>query len=302
MLGLPSSLVVVARHQRGLLTRRQALGALSAKQIETRLRDGLLERERRGVYRLAGVARSWEQALLGACLAVPGAIASHSAAAALHRLDPAPLRQFEITVPRQHPVRLDSVTVHDSQFLGPPNRTTVLAIPSTSVARTLYDLSAVLRPWELERALDDALRRRLLTIRQLAAIADQLDGRGRRRCTVTRDILDERASGFHPGDSHPEVRIARLLVAAGLPAPVQQYRVRLGQREVRIDLCYPEQRIAIEYDGWEFHSTRSAFDRDRARANDLVVLGFQVLRFTSRSSDQTIVETVVAAHRRACAG
>jgi very-short-patch-repair endonuclease len=75
--------------------------------------------------------------------------------------------------------------------------------------------------------------------------------------------------------------------------------VQVGNRSYRIDLCYPEQRIAIEYDGWDFHRGRQAFDRDRARANDLVLLGMQVLRFTSRSSDQVIVDTVRAAHARA---
>ena len=41
-------------------------------------------------------------------------------------------------------------------------------------------------------------------------------------------------------------------------------------------------------------------DDDRARANELVMLGFGVLRFTSRSGDQTIVGTVTAALARAC--
>jgi very-short-patch-repair endonuclease len=75
----------------------------------------------------------------------------------------------------------------------------------------------------------------------------------------------------------------------------------VGGRRYRIDLCYPDAMIAIEYDGWDFHRGRQAFDKDRARANDLVVLGFQVLRFTSRSTDMVIVDTVRAARRRASA-
>ena len=143
------------------------------------------------------------------------------------------------------------------------------------------------------------MRRKLVTLRALARVAEDLDGRGRRRCTVIREILERRAPGYHPGDSDPEKRIAELLVRAGLPSPTRQHRVRLGTRTVRIDLCYPEQRIAIEYDSWGFHKGRRAFDADRARGNDLVVLGYTVLRFTSKSSDDAIVDTVSAALARA---
>jgi very-short-patch-repair endonuclease len=75
--------------------------------------------------------------------------------------------------------------------------------------------------------------------------------------------------------------------------------VRRGAKTYRIDLCYPEQQIAIEFDSWKHHSGRSAFDHDRARGNDLVLLGFHLLRFTSRSGDQQIVDSVAAALTRA---
>lgn len=116
-----------------------------------------------------------------------------------------------------------------------------------------------------------------------------------------RDILEHRMPGYEPGDSPPERRIADLLVRAGLPAPVLQHRVRIGSRLARIDLCYPDLKIAIEYDSWDFHAGRRAFDDDRARANELVVLGFLVLRFTSKSSEDQIVATVEAARHRALA-
>jgi very-short-patch-repair endonuclease len=137
-----------------------------------------------------------------------------------------------------------------------------------------------------------------MTVRQLARVDSTLRHRGRRRSTVMRDILERRLPGYEPGESAPERRIADLLVHSGLPAPTLQHRMRVGGRALRIDLAYPEAGIAIEYDGWSVHSTRSAFDRDRARANDLVLLGIQVLRFTSASTDAQIVETVEAALAR----
>ena len=79
-----------------------------------------------------------------------------------------------------------------------------------------------------------------------------------RRCGT---ILEHRLPGYDPGESEPERRIAALLVGAGLPEPVRQHRVRLGNRTIRIDLCYPEQQVAIEFDGWEFHSGRTGVRR-----------------------------------------
>jgi hypothetical protein len=114
-----------------------------------------------------------------------------------------------------------------------------------------------------------------------------------------REILGARVVGFHPGESAPELRLSRVLVAAGLPAPVHQHPYRLGNRTVRADLAYPQAGIVIEYDGWDYHSTRTAFDADRARANELEVLGLTVLRFTSKSTDDQVVATVRAALERA---
>jgi very-short-patch-repair endonuclease len=79
---------------------------------------------------------------------------------------------------------------------------------------------------------------------------------------------------------------------------IPQYEVRVGQRFIgRVDFARPELRFAIEVDGYEFHSSLSAFNRDRARQNELVAAGWTVLRFTW---DDIIhrPEVVVAAIRR----
>jgi hypothetical protein len=151
----------------------------------------------------------------------------------------------------------------------------------------------------VERAVDDALRRKLVTLRALARVADALDGKGRLRCTVTRGILRARQPGFDPGGSPAELRIVRLLVRAGLPKPVQQWRVRFEGRTARADLAYPELGIVMEYDGWDYHSPRTVFDDDRPRGNDFELAELTVLRFTSASTDDYIVATVRRAYEQA---
>jgi very-short-patch-repair endonuclease len=291
-----SRLADLARSQHGLVTRAQARALISRHTLDDWVRARRLEPVRRGVYRVAGAPESWQQQLLATCLAAgPNAYASFHSAAALHELEGFGHDGYELTQFGQRPSVIEGVLIHESAVLAADHVTHVHSIPATSVARTLCDLTAIERPWIVARAVDEALRRKIVTRRSLARVAEALEGRGRHRCTVMREILEHRAPGYHPGDSNPEKRIAELLVRTGLPEPTRQHRVRIGSKRYRIDLCYPDHKIAIEYDSWGFHRGRQAFDDDRARGNDLVVLGFQLLRFTSRSGDQAIVDTVRAA-------
>ncbi len=70
-----------------------------------------------------------------------------------------------------------------------------------------------------------------------------------------------------------------------------------GER-FRLDFAYPDQKIAIEYDGWEWHSSRSAFDRDRRRDRMLQLAGWTVLRITSQTSDSDLLDTLRALVRK----
>jgi very-short-patch-repair endonuclease len=57
---------------------------------------------------------------------------------------------------------------------------------------------------------------------------------------------------------------------------------RCGYRVDRyeLDLAFPAERIAIEVDGWAWHSDVERFRHDRRRQNALVLAGWIVLRFT----------------------
>ncbi len=171
-------------------------------------------------------------------------------------------------------------------------------IPVTTPARTLCDLTWGTPPWTIERAVDDALRRKLVTLKQLERVFLDLANKGRRRSTVMRGILEARLPGFDPGDSDPEPKLVRWLVEAGLPRPKQQHRVRVGNRTYKLDLSYPSHKIAIEYDSWEFHGTRTAFDADPVRDMDLEDEDWRVLHFTSKSSRRAVVDRVRNALRK----
>ncbi|MCZ7526119.1 MAG: DUF559 domain-containing protein [Acidimicrobiia bacterium] len=223
------------------------------------------------------------------------AVASHGSAARLWRLDCPHDDQLEVTSPRTRRVRIPGVRAHRSVvFLGEEHGRT-RGIAATSVARTIVDLSGRLSTRELGVVLDDGLRRNIVTLDVLRrCVAGLAPAPGRRPSRVHRLLVD-RLPGYDPGESELEMRVVRTLVAGGVPQPVLQHEVAVADRSYRLDLAYPGSRLAIEVDGWEFHRSRAAFDRDRTRANALVVAGWTLLRFTSRMSPEEMVVSVKTA-------
>src|SRR5579864_4856795 len=151
-----------------------------------------------GVYRFSGAPEYWEQRLYGACRATGGA-ASHKSGARLWSVSHVPAVRLELIVPENQVVRLEGVRAHRSNRVPPSHLTTYAGIPVTTGARTLIDLSAVVSDETLERAIDDALRRGVVTNRDLDACFQELAGRGRRRIAHLRPLLAARGIGFHPG-------------------------------------------------------------------------------------------------------
>jgi hypothetical protein len=148
-------------------------------------------------------------------------------------------------------------------------------------------------PDQLGRIVDDALRRRLVTLADLRSCHARIaTGPGRRSTVALREVLDERVAGYQPGDSPPEADVVRLLTRAGLPAPVLGHRVRIGAWRYRLDIAWPEAMLAIEHDGWDTHRTFSAFHGDRQRLRRLTAAGWTVLPATARTNLSELVADV----------
>jgi very-short-patch-repair endonuclease len=296
MLGDMTSIEMVQKlmeRQYGLIAHEQAVAAgFSDGQTRRRLRSRQWLPVRPGVYAAAGCPPSYEQAVLAVILAIGGsALASHEAAGFLSNFAHLDERAIEVSTELPRVVRLEGVVAHRSSLLFDEDRTVRRLIPSTSPARTIVDMSGRIAIDVLGRVLDDQLRHglRLIAVHRCIGRLPPAPGR---RPSVIHALLATRLDGYDPGDSDLETKVLRWLVSAGLVPPRQQFRVRLESRKCKIDLAYPELKIAIELDGWDTHRTRSAFDDDRARANALVLAGWIVLRFTSRSTAEEVVEAV----------
>jgi very-short-patch-repair endonuclease len=58
-----------------------------------------------------------------------------------------------------------------------------------------------------------------------------------------------------------------------------------------LDLAWPDEKVAVEFDGFVPHSTRRVFDDDRSRQNDLVDDDWDVFRVTKTMLDDDAVGT-----------
>ena len=222
----------------------------------------------------------------------PEAVASHATAARLWAFVYMPHDVLDVTVlvsPSDRPRRRD---LHRTTILPPEDVTERSGIPCTSFERTLCDCTTTLSPFQLGRVLDDGLRRGVASIERLMKCVVRLDSGPGRRLRVVQGLLAERDESFDPGGSASELRVLAVLREAGVPAPVQQYRVRVGTRTYALDFAWPEQRVFAEYYGLAVHSGVSAVASDSARLTALVAAGWRPLVFTESTPDREIVQTV----------
>jgi very-short-patch-repair endonuclease len=271
-----------AAEQHGMLTRTDARAAgLTPRQIRHRVRTGRWTEVRPGIYLLGGVGFGPMQRLLGATWATRGC-ASHLSAAWLHGLVERPPLRPEVTSARTESAHRAGIRLHRTDDLEAVDVVRCRGVVVTGVARTCIDLGDRMTADQLERVVDRALHRGLTQVDPLVERFWGLARRGRPGIATARQVLTRLDPAIPPTESDLETMLCEVLRRRGLPMPVRQHEVVVGGRRVRLDLAYPELRVAIEGDGFAFHGSRLAFEADRERQNALVVAGWVVLRFTWR--------------------
>jgi very-short-patch-repair endonuclease len=207
-----------------------------------------------------------------------GALASHLSAAALWELDGMRPGPVEISVKTGK--RIVGAQVHRRLETDDPLVVVRQGISSTGIERTLLDIASLVSPARAGLALDDALRRDLVTVDRLRALVEG-QPKGRPGTRALTQLLLERDSRDGRMESRLEAKMLRLLRRSGLELPIPQYEVRTGDLLVaRVDFAYPAQRIAIETDGYRWHGGPERWKKDMRRENRLKLLGWTVLRFS----------------------
>jgi very-short-patch-repair endonuclease len=205
----------------------------------------------------------------------PGAALSHSSALYHWALVEAPGREDPIHLTlsdrrhRPHP----KIVYHLARALGPEDVVERNGLRLTAVPRTLLDCSTVIAPALIDQAIAIAQRRGLITREELVGVVARF--RGHAGVRVLRAFLSH---GHEPRfvRSEAERVCGQMITEARLPLP--ETNVRIEPYEV--DMLWRKHRVIVEVDGHAFHSSRTAFERDREKTNWLTAQGYTVLRVT----------------------
>ena len=265
-------LAALATTQGGPVSREQliALG-VSRRAIGRGLETGRFHLIFPSVYAVGHRSMTPRGWLMAAVLAGGAdAVASHRSAAWLHGLLQTSRPRHEVTLPRRR--RSDVIDFHESK-LAADETTTVDGVPCTTVARTLLDLTDVVPPRLVERAVEQADIHRTLDLTELSAVLGRANGRKGTR--TLRDLL-ERLEGSTVTHSELEERFLALTRRHGLEEPLLNTYVET----FKVDAFWPRHRLVVELDGARTHANAAAVERDNERVAVLTVAGYRVVRFT----------------------
>ena len=210
------------------------------------------------------------------------ALVSHRAAMALWKLPGFGSGSLELIVPRTSGGSASpGVILHRIGPIPSADVTVLDGIRVTTASRTLVDIASISSTDLVEEAIDDALRRGLVSRPRLRWQLSKLSARGRRGIGVVRAIVADRDETAQVPQSVFETKVLRRLRAAGLPEPVRQYEIREAGRHVAtVDFALPDLRIAIEADSFRWHGSRLRFERDLARRNAIASLDWELFHLT----------------------
>lgn len=274
----------------GIFTARQAaLTGIGRGTLQSKVARGEWVRRASGVYSPADRApQDLDAERFAVAIYGPRVAVSHTNTAVLHDLPAPSTPGVHVAVPRNvKRAAHEGITVHRRQLVVEECEL-VSGIPTTPLARSLLDCSLLLSLEDAVALADAALRARKVEMTELLSYARRL----RRHPASPR--MNEFLTYLDPrSGSVPESRVRVALRRAGLPVPISQYEVFHGNRLVaRVDFAWPYAKLILEVDGLRYHSDDPAFLHDRVKQNELVHLGWRVLRVTARTSDQYLYYAV----------
>lgn len=251
-----------------------------SRRTQSRLvESGELRRVVRGVYLRGDVAETPEVRARAVARALPpGSVVCDRTAAWIWGIDV--LGPLEPAAPsRVEVVRVDGDRSRREGVLGGKRELAADEVVQldgvfvTTPVRTACDL-ACLRGRYAALAVYDAFARQCgLTPVDYAVQLRRFAGR--RGVKQARELA---AYAIRDAESSGESWTRMAIIDAGLPAPTAQVWVSLsGVGPVRLDLAYEELKIAIEYDGEEFHSSPEQRAHDECRRAALRDAGWFVV-------------------------
>jgi very-short-patch-repair endonuclease len=170
-------------------------------------------------------------------------------------------------------------------------------IPVTGPCRTAFDLAGTEPLDVVENLIREMEFLRLEDRLSLPDLIRRYRGRrGVRRVRLALERLEEDPAGRKR--SPLEERFSPFLRQHRLRLPRYNDWILLPDgKRYQVDCYWPDLRQIVELDGWQAHSTKTAFRNDRARDRRLHVAGYSVTHLTWNQLDDE--PTAVAADLRA---
>lgn len=167
-----------------------------------------------------------------------------------------------VTAHRHPSLRDDEVIEHDG-------------IRTTTVARTVLDLGAVLPPTALRKAVAQADVLHRFDRRAVERLLERHPNH--RGCRPLRQLLGAWAEPDRTRSPQEEA-FPDLCVRFGFPQPVMNAEL-LG---MEVDAVFFDERVAVELDSYAFHSGAIQIENDHEKRARLVAAGWTVLAYSYR--------------------
>lgn len=250
----------------------------SYMQLSRGVRRGALVRAWRGLY-ATGVLTFAERLSLASLPAAGPVAVSHRAAARLHQLWGFEADIVELTVSGKHRLQRAGVTVHRAALEEEEVCAAGGVSRVTDLPRTLIDLARICSRLELAVAFESAWRQARWLPDALEARLEDVNPRGRRGIAFLRELIADARARQRPLDSPLEVELWRFFHDHDLPLPLTGVEIDDGDpKKMRADFMYPERRVIVETDGYEFHRDYDRFLHDCRKQTRAAALGYQTMR------------------------
>lgn len=275
------AVAAIARRQHGVFHFRQARAEGGTKtMVQARLRSGQYVLLTHRVVAIASHPATWQRQYKAAELSVPGSALADHASALVHGLPGFRVLRPRLVAPRSANSRSSLADVRRSSTI---EATTVAGFRVTTLPRTLFDLLGCCPLPVVERAMDDVLAARRVTIADLVTQEETVRASRLPNVATWGALVQERsADGWQPTESELETLLDGVL--GRLPDDVEVQRQGTppwwDAAEHRVDAYLPAWGLIIEADGRRWHTRVADFDRDRWRDNLAAAHGHRVLRFT----------------------
>ena len=269
-----------AREQRGVLSQAEAQEeGLPYRAIRRLVSSGRWTEVFPRALLPQPVPLEWETMLKAATVSVEGAVAAGGAVLRLLGFE----RYFraELEIASLRGVRLADVICRRYRRPDVLAPVTIRGIPTRALPLVLLDMCADLDRYEAARLIDEALRRKLVTLAQLQNALILIGGRGKGGTRLFRQLILERDDSDALTDSELERIFKNFAARSGL-RPSAHYKVfdETGGFVCEADFAFVEAKVAIQLDGFKWHTSRSQFEKDRRQDVIMTRLGWKVLRFT----------------------